>query len=70
MIGMSEQNLAELSTCEQTKEQLITDRMQEYGDLVCRLINEGVDTQELHRPDSECMRLSNEIDELLGAEDD
>ncbi len=48
----------------------ITDKMQEYGDLVCKLINEGVDTQNMHTPDSECMRLSNEIYELLGADHD
>jgi len=38
--------------------------------LVCRLIENGFDPRDLHTPDSECMRLSNEIDELLGVEDD
>jgi len=52
------------------REETITSKMMEYGDLVCRLINEGCDTSELHTKDSECMRLSNEIDELLGVEDE
>jgi len=52
------------------KQEQITAKMLEYGDLVCKLINEGCDTSELHTPDSECMRLSNEIDELLGADHD
>ena len=52
------------------KQEQITAKMLEYGDLVCKLINEGCDTSELHKTDSECMRLSNEIDELLGADHD
>ena len=55
---------------DKTKEQLITDQMLEYGDLVCKLINEGCEVQDIHKVESRCMRLSNEIDELLEAEDD
>lgn len=48
------------------REETITSKMMEYGDLVCRLIENGFDPRDLHTPDSECMRLSNEIDGLLG----